>query len=143
MSNPEEIGNALVDAVNNHDLKALMRYYSQNAVFVAPGGVAEGHDQIHSYFEHFLKAFPDLRVTLWAMIEDKGDRVYEWSLSATHTGPFLAPGGGTLRPTGRTVVTRVCSVHAMENGLVLSSRIYFDQLDLLLQLGTRLDLGDD
>ncbi|MER5649399.1 ester cyclase [Streptosporangium sp. NPDC002524] len=134
-----EIEDALADAVNDHDLEALIRCYSPRAVTVMPGGVAEGRDQIRSYYAQFLEAFPDLRVTIWSRLERSDDISHEWAFAATHTGPFLVP-GAVLPPTGREIRVRACSVRTVEDGLILSHRLYFDQLELLSQLGVGLDL---
>lgn len=142
MSEPEEIKDALIDAINDHDLEALLRCYSPQAVLVSPTGMAEGHDQISSFYGYFFEALPDLRVTPWSMIERGDGRVHEWCLSATHLGPFLVPGGGVLEPTGRKVNIRVCSVRTVENGLTLSHRYYFDQLELFVQLGAALSFEE-
>ncbi|MFI6803261.1 ester cyclase [Streptosporangium canum] len=133
---------ALVEVVNNHDLEALLRRYSPQAVAVAPGGMAEGRDQISSYYAHFLEAFPDLHVTVWSTVEQGNDTSCEFSLAATHTGSFLMPGGVVLPPTGQKIRIRVCSVHTVESGLILSHRFYYDQLELFFQLGVGLDLKE-
>ncbi|WP_440104264.1 ester cyclase [Streptosporangium sp. H16] len=139
MSEQAEIEDALVDAANDHDLEAMMRCYSPQAVTVAPGGVAEGHDQIHSYYAHFFEAFPDLRVTVWSAVEEGDGIAHEWSIAATHVGSFLAP-GAVLPPTNRRIRIRAGSVRTVEGGLILSHRIYYDQLELLSQLGVGLAL---
>jgi hypothetical protein len=58
----------------------------------------------------------------------------QWTLSGTHTGPFLMPGGEVLEPTGQRVAVRGCSVRTMENGLILTDSVYYDQLELLARI---------
>jgi ketosteroid isomerase-like protein len=53
----------------------------------------------------------------------------------TNTGPLALPTGRTLPPTGRQVRVRSCDVATVEDGLITSHRAYFDQLELLGQLG--------
>ncbi|MGV9778770.1 hypothetical protein [Streptosporangium sp. NPDC003464] len=55
--------------------------------------------------------------------------------------PFLLAGGEVLPATGRRVSLRCCCVFALSDNLVVSQRVYFDQLELYAQLGLRLTSG--
>ncbi|MFC4112858.1 ester cyclase [Nonomuraea zeae] len=139
MSGHGQIGDALTDAINAHTLDGILRLYSPQAVLVAPGGMAEGHDQIAAYYGHVFDGFPDIGATLWRKITTAGVALYEWTLTGTHLGPFLIPGGGTLDATGRGVVVRACSTATTESDLIVSHQFYFDQLELFASLGVRLN----
>lgn len=58
----------------------------------------------------------------------------EVTLSCTHAGPLL-PDGEQAQATGRRVHLRTCEIATVEGGLVISFQSYFDQLELLAQLG--------
>ncbi|GIH46665.1 SnoaL-like domain-containing protein [Microbispora rosea] len=48
----------LHDAFNRHDPDEVIQCHSQDAVLVTPAGVAEGHEQIASYYDDLFRAFP-------------------------------------------------------------------------------------
>ncbi len=45
------------------------------------------------------------------------------------------PDGQSIPPTGKNVRVRGCDAATVEDGLVTSHRFYFDQMELLGQLG--------
>jgi len=45
------------------------------------------------------------------------------------------PGGESIPPTRKSVRVRGCDAATVENGRVTSHRFYFDQMELLEQLG--------
>ncbi|MEV0389523.1 nuclear transport factor 2 family protein [Nonomuraea sp. NPDC050643] len=139
MTGDGEISDALTDAINQHTLEGILRLYSPQAVLVAPGGMAEGHDQIATYYEQMFEGFPNVRATPWRKITTGSVTLIEWTLTGTHLGPFLLPGGGTLDATGQSVVVRACNTAAMDGDLIVSHQFYFDQLELFTSLGVRMD----
>jgi hypothetical protein len=139
MSSDGEVGDALTDAFNDHTLEGLVRLYSPQAVCVAPGGMAEGHEQIAAYYGDMFRGFPDARITLWRKITASGVTLHEWTLTGTHHGPFLMPDGGTLEATGQGIAVRGCSTANMDGDLIVSHQHYFDQLELFASLGVRLN----
>ncbi|WP_336208688.1 ester cyclase [Nonomuraea sp. LPB2021202275-12-8] len=138
MSEDSQVSDALTDAINDHTLDGILRLYSPQAVFVAPGGVAEGHEQIATFYGHMFEGFPDARATLWRKITNGSVTLHQWTLTGTHLGPFLMPGGGTLDATGQGVAVRACSTADMDGDLIVSHQFYFDQLELFASLGVRL-----
>ncbi|MFC4534120.1 ester cyclase [Sphaerisporangium dianthi] len=135
MSDDREVTDELITAFNACDLTRAASLYDPRASYVCPGGLAEGREEITSYFALYHEAFPDVAVT----VHDKGTCgdmvIFEWTLTSTHTGPLLLPSGVVAEPTGRRVVVRGCDVRTMENGLITSQRVYYDQLEMLSQLG--------
>ncbi|TMR20241.1 nuclear transport factor 2 family protein [Nonomuraea turkmeniaca] len=138
MPEDHQVSDALADAVNDHALERVLRLYGPGAVFVAPGGMAEGHEQIASFYASWFDGFPDVSATLWRKITTASVTVLEWTLTGTHRGPFLIPGGEILEPTGRRVAVRGCSTADLDGGLIVSHHIYFDQLQVFASLGLRL-----
>ena len=138
-----EIGalfDALTDGLNTQDDERVVRCFSPQAVYVTPGGVTEGHEQIRWYFLQLFTAFPDMHNenTSRAVM---GDTVAaEWVINGTHAGPLLLPSGMEIMGTGRLVVFRGASAYTMDNGLFASGRVYYDQLSLYRQTGYDLRL---
>ncbi|GAA1307998.1 transcriptional regulator [Planotetraspora silvatica] len=125
----------LYESINRHDLDDLLRHFRPNAVLVSPAGVAEGHEEIAWHYEQIFTAFPDLAFTPWESAEPGDPALTEWTVNGTHTGPFLMPNGHALEATGRRVTVRGCSACEMEDDLIVTHRVYFDQLELYSQLG--------
>lgn len=111
-------------------------------VLVTPEGVAEGHDQIASFYEGIFQGFPDLRMTVWHAVFCADPVVTEWMLTGTHNGHFMLPGGGVLEGTGRPVAVRGISTCFVGNDKIIPHRFYYDQLELYGQLGGELVFDD-
>ncbi|MBE3014613.1 nuclear transport factor 2 family protein [Microbispora sp. NEAU-D428] len=138
-----EIGalfDALTDAINVQDVYRVVHCFSPGAVFVTPGGVTEGHEQIGWYFRQLFTAFPDMRneITAWTVLDDT--IIAEWTFSGTHTGALLLPGGAEIAGSGRRIVLPAAGAYTMEDGVFASGRVYYDQLALYRQTGCDLRL---
>ncbi|MEV7969879.1 ester cyclase [Sphaerisporangium sp. NPDC088356] len=120
---------------NRHDLDALAECFSPRAVLVAPDGIGQDRDEIASYYGQFIEAFPDSACTPQSVHETGDTVIAEYTLTGTHKGPFIVPGGGVLEATGRPITVRACCLSYVEDGLIASHRIYYDQLELAAQLG--------
>ncbi|MBX6169522.1 MAG: ester cyclase [Thermobispora bispora] len=125
-------------AFNAHDMDALLGTVSPDGAFLTPEGIAEGREQLCSYLEEFWAAFPDVHLVVLEAFELGDLTLDEVVLIGTHRGPYLGPSGTVVPPTGRPLNLRACYVCAIENGLIVSMRLYFDQLELLSQLGVPL-----
>ncbi|MGH3390294.1 MAG: ester cyclase [Actinomadura sp.] len=129
---------SLYDAINDHDLRRVVEYYSPAAVLVNPTGVAEGREQIAWFYDHLFKGFPDVRITPWYKVPYDDPAITEWTLTGTLTGPFLLPSGVEVEGTGRHVAVRGACAAYVEDGMVVTHREYYDQLELYSQIGFRL-----
>ncbi|KAB8181240.1 hypothetical protein FH610_030060 [Microbispora catharanthi] len=112
-----------------------MRLFDPGCALVGPEGTADGREEIGSYLTRFFDAFPDYRRSTWRTIDVADCAVDEVTLSGTHRGALLLPDGEEAQATGRRIVVRSCEIITIENGLVVSYQVYFDQLELLAQLG--------
>jgi predicted ester cyclase len=129
------IKHRLTEAINAHDLDRVLGYYSPDAVCVTPAGIAEGQEQIAWFYEQFFQGFPDFRQTPWLEVDCDDPVVTEWTLTGTHLGPFLLPDGREVQGTGRRITVRASCAFHIANGLIVTHRKYFDQLELYSQLG--------
>ncbi|GAA4558924.1 ester cyclase [Planotetraspora kaengkrachanensis] len=131
-----EVTDGMIDAFNAHDFEKAAGFFSPCGVYVCPGGIAEGREQIASYFALYLEGFPDITLTPTSKGVCGDLTVMEWTVTSTHGGPFLLPDGEVAGPTGRHVVVRGCDFRTMDDdGLIASQRVYYDQLEMLSQLG--------
>ncbi|GAA2080198.1 ester cyclase [Actinomadura alba] len=120
---------------NRHDLDGLATSFHQRAVLVAPDGVGQDRDEIASYYGVFMEAFPDSMCTPKAVTTSGDTVVAEYTLTGTHKGLYLAPGGELVEPTGRPITVRACSVSIVEDGVIVNHRIFYDQLEVISQIG--------
>ncbi|GII78647.1 hypothetical protein Sru01_36290 [Sphaerisporangium rufum] len=135
MTDPREAVERLREAYNRHDLVALARSFGERAVLVSPDGIAEDRDEIASYYGVFMEAFPDTIVTPQTVGVYHDTLAAEFIITGTHEGPLLVAGGEIVPATGRPIAVRACSLSTVEDGLIASHRLYYDQLELGVQLG--------
>lgn len=60
--------------------------------------------------------------------------ISEGVFTGTHTGVLVIP-QGEIQPTGKSVRLRYATVQKVESGKVASEHLYFDQAELMAQLG--------
>jgi ketosteroid isomerase-like protein len=136
MSTFWDLKHRMGEAINAHDLQGVLDCYSPDAVYVAPAGIAEGHQQIGWLYEQLFRGFPDLHLTPWFELCDwENPAVTEWTMTGTHTGPFALPDGRELEGTGHRITVRTTCSTFVENGKIKTHREYYDQLELYGQLG--------
>ena len=101
----------------------------------APGGLRLlGRDAADTVWDTWHEAFPDNRLGVTAIHADDRGGVHEGRFTGTHTGTLRGPAGE--RPaTGRNVDAPFCGVYEFDEGKITSFHLYFDQTELLTQLG--------
>ena len=123
------------DTWNNRDRDGYLACYAHDCEITAPGFEGKGHQAVNDFWDAYMIAFPDNRIVLATTVGGHGPHaVEEGRLEGTHTGPLIGEGGSALPATGNHVSGPFVGVHTERNGLLTSSRFYFDQLDLLTQL---------
>lgn len=101
----------------------------------APGGMQlSGREAAEAVWDTWNEAFPDNRLTTVNIHADNRGGVYEGRFVGTHSGCLRGP-AGDIDPTGRLVDTWFAVVHECDDGKITSTHIYYDQADLLGQLG--------
>ncbi|MEV4179220.1 nuclear transport factor 2 family protein [Nonomuraea sp. NPDC049709] len=128
----------LVTAINAQDLDEVVRCYQPRATVVGPELQAEGLEQIRSYHLHIWEAFPGARMTVWERSTEGDTVAIEGVYTGTHEGPFLSPEGEVIEPTSRPIGIRFCWMFTLEGGVIVSHRLYHDQMEIYSQLGIRL-----
>jgi heme-degrading monooxygenase HmoA/predicted ester cyclase len=100
-----------------------------------PGGPRlTGREAADTTWNTWQEAFPDGRLEAIAIHADDRGGVYEARATGTHTGTLRGP-AGEIAPTGKTAQMRMCGVYEFEEGKITSFHLYFDQAELLSQLG--------
>ena len=135
MRSTKELAGQFVEAFNKHDEKALLALDAPDATFAAPGGVAlKGREASTGYAMAWLNAFPDARMLIRNEITTNDTIVQEFTFEGTHTATLHAP-TGDLPATNRRLSGRGVQIIKVRDGLATDTQLYFDQVDILTQLG--------
>jgi heme-degrading monooxygenase HmoA/predicted ester cyclase len=101
----------------------------------APGGMQmSGREAAETMWNTWQLAFPDNHLETLAIHCDDRGGVHQFRATGTHTGTLRGP-AGEIPATGRTVQLDGCDVYEFDGGKITNVRLYFDQMDLLSQLG--------
>ena len=104
-------------------------------VVQAPGGLRLlGRDAADMVWAMWNEAFPDNRLGITTIHADDRGGVHEGRFTGTHTGTLRSP-AGEIAPTNRAVDAPFCGVYEFDEGKITSVHLFFDQMELLTQLG--------
>jgi steroid delta-isomerase-like uncharacterized protein len=141
MADTKELARRFVEAFNAHDEKALRALETSDATLTAPGGAAlHGVEATTGYAMAWLNAFPNARMVMRNEIITGDTIVQEFTFEGTHTATMSAP-TGDIPATNRRLSGRGVQVLKVRDGLIADTQLYFDQVDVLTQLGLMPDLA--
>lgn len=130
-----EIVDRHYEGMNRADLDASMSVLAADVVTTGPGAPPmHGATEFKPFIQGFVTAFPDAKVRTDRVFEAGDTIVAEGVYSGTHTGP-LAGNGMTVPPTGRRLELHFADLFKVRDGKVVEHNIYFDQGELMMQLG--------
>lgn len=128
-------------ALDNADWDGLRAAYAPTASIIFPGTGELNVDETVEVCEHFKTAFPDIHHDIVAAVATESGVGAEIVAVGTHTGPLAWP-DGELAPTGRQVTFRAAQmVTTTPDNVIITHHIYYDQVDIMTQMGV-MD-GDD
>ena len=134
-TDPKVLAARFNQAFNTHDEKTLSTLIAPTATFTAPGDIRlEGKEAVLGYVYGWLKAFPDAKINIRHELVSGAWVVQEFIFEGTHTAPLTGP-MGTIEATNRKVAGRSVSINRYENELQVETRLYFDMVQLMSQLG--------
>jgi steroid delta-isomerase-like uncharacterized protein len=137
MSEAKAVLEQAIDYWNATDRDAWETLYADDVVYEAPGGqrisgLSALNDQ---YFDALVTAAPD-RTSREVVLFAEGEHVVEQArYSGTHTGPLRSPTGVEIPATGKAFDFPFVGIFRVQGGKITSIRIYYDQMELLTQLG--------
>jgi len=137
MSVAKRVLEEAIELWNVGDREGWAALYDENVVWEAPGGarISGLGDLKVKYFDALLEAAPD-RVSVVDSLFAEGDLVAEEGrYRGTHTGTWRNPDGAEIPPTGKSVDFPFSAIFRVENEKIASIRLYYDQLEVLTQLG--------
>ena len=137
MSDLKAVSERILKAFNEHDAAALAKNYSEDQATICSGmpEPVRGRKAKEEFVGGFFRAFPDLNLDLSSVLESGNHVVCEGVMRGTHTGPLVSP-EGEIPPTGKKIELKMVYILRISpEGLVEEDRTYFDNADLLSQLG--------
>ena len=135
MADAQQVGADFVAAFNDHDESRIRELNGENAVLEAPGDVhVRGREAATQYAMGWLNAFPDARLTVSNELVSGSWVTQEFTFEGTHEGTLSGP-GGDIPATNRRLNGRGVQIFRVENDTVVDTRLYFDQVQVLTQLG--------
>jgi steroid delta-isomerase-like uncharacterized protein len=134
MADPRQVTAENVAAVNAQDAERLRATYADDVAAEAPDARLEGADAIVEYVMTWARAFPDMQQTVTNELVAGDWVITEFQVTGTHTGTLASP-DGDIPPTNRTATGRGVQLQRVENGKIAEEHVYFDQLEILAQLG--------
>jgi ketosteroid isomerase-like protein len=117
---------------NEGDMVGLASLFTGDAVYISPSGRYEGREAIRSFLEEAAKGVADLKQDTTLVIEQGDDLMAEWKARYRITGALPGLDVGKM---GATVEQSGVSVCKLRDGKCVYQRDYFDQVDLMTQLG--------
>ena len=120
---------------NDHDEASWVNLFSPEAKFSGPGGVhGSGTEMAKTFYRIWQDAFPDNQLKTLQIVDGEDVVALEGVLEGTHTAALNAP-GGSIPATGKRVAVPFVSVLGVAGDRFTSFAVYFDQMELLTQLG--------
>jgi predicted ester cyclase len=138
MGDLKEIGARGLAAFNNHDADALVALDDPSVVttFPSPTGRSEarGREASKIYNQSWFNAFPDAKTTVINEVISGDTIVQEGTFQGTNSGAWKSE-AADMPATGKSVKGDYVLVARVQDGLIVSSHLYFDQVQLMTQLG--------
>jgi len=134
----KEISQRTLAAFNKHDVDALVALDDPSIVTTFPSptgrGEARGQEASKVYNQAWFTAFPDASLTISNEVLSAECIVQEGVFTGTNTGTWKSE-AGDMPATGKSVKGDYCLIAKVRDGRIVSSHLYFDQVQLMTQLG--------
>ena len=135
MGEARHVAEEFTAAFNAHDEARMRAITHDDAVFEAPGEVnLTTGDAMTEYAMGWIHAFPDARIDVRNTIAGDGWAVEEFVFEGTHEDTLAGP-GGEIPATHKHLSGRGVQITKVDGGKVAEVHLYFDQVDILTQLG--------
>jgi steroid delta-isomerase-like uncharacterized protein len=133
-----KIARQQVDAFNTGDWERLEAGLTPDSRYheLATQRKVESPEQIVELFKGWKTAFPDAFGTVTSAVGSGNTAALEVTWKGTHTGPFETA-EGTIPASGKQQETPAAFVFSFEGGKIKESRMYFDSMTLLKQIGAQ------
>jgi steroid delta-isomerase-like uncharacterized protein len=131
----QDIVGRFYEDFNAGDVGAAVSAFSEELETIDPAmGTVHGIAPFEEYLRTFKRAMPNAKAVVEHIYEADGAVIVEGRFIGSHTGPLATP-DGDVEPTGARVDLRFADVSQVRNGKIDSYHTYYDQLELITQLG--------
>src|SRR4029453_8607003 len=137
MSEAKRLLEQAIATWNAGDREGGWALYEEDVEWEAPGGggISGLEDLKGKYFDALMEAAPD-RASVVDSLFAEGDLVAEEGrYTGTHTGTWRSPDGVEIPATGKSLDFPFSALFRVDNGKIVSIRLYYDQLEVRTQLG--------
>ena len=104
--------------------------FSSNVVFHMKPADAVGIPAARDYYANYLTGFSNIKFSFETIFGEGDQLTKHWKFEGTHTGDFFG-----IPPTGKFVSVEGSTIARMIDGKIVEEQDFFDNLDLLTQLG--------
>ena len=121
---------------NNANMDSLRGVLAENYVKHLNGiQIAANQSEMEANMNIYFTGFPDGEVSIDNVLIKNNNLFANWTYSGTNTGVF-----GETPPTGKKInIQGSCNLQFNEKGEILREAVYFNELELLQQLGYTLN----
>jgi steroid delta-isomerase-like uncharacterized protein len=122
-----------IAAWNRHDADGVVAHAVEDLILrdIALTMPLHGREAVRAATREYLRAFPDLRLSVTSETVDGPRVVLEWTSEATHGGEIMG-----VAPTGRAVRVFGVSVFTYDDDArVIEAAMYWNPLAVFQQLG--------
>lgn len=131
---------AALDAVNQFydsfakgDMAAADEVFADDCKFEMPPGPLNKAEH-RAMGEAFMAGLPDAHMVIDHALDGGHEVFVEGRFIGTHSGDLVSP-DGTIPESGNKVELRFADYFQVANGKVTNHRTYWDQVDMMRQLG--------
>jgi ketosteroid isomerase-like protein len=136
MGQARELMDRVTQAVLAGDLDTLRDIYSPDVVVTTPdAGTLHGVDAFIEWNRSFIDAFSERDYRSERALETDECAIDQGEFIGTHTQAMQLPDGQSVPPTGKQAAVRSVDIATVADGKIVRHDFYFDQLDMLTQLG--------
>jgi steroid delta-isomerase-like uncharacterized protein len=114
---------------NKKDLSVIVRLVDKEILIHSLLGNFRGIEAMTEVVQAWLKAFPDLKVSIELIISENDLVSVQWNAKGTHHRDFKGK-----KPTGKSVSYNGATVYRVNNGKIVEYWAYLDMQHLLDQL---------
>jgi steroid delta-isomerase-like uncharacterized protein len=118
---------------NGRDFDGLVRNVADNVTYAdrARGSSMNNKKKFREFVEAWAEAFPNGRIVNPQYIDAGNTVIAQFTMEGTNEGGLMG-----MKPTGRRVSVALCEiVNYDKNGMAVSGNLYYDQYNMLTQLG--------
>jgi steroid delta-isomerase-like uncharacterized protein len=131
-----QAGKGIVDAFSSSDWERFQAILAPDAHHdeIASARRMQGAGEILGLWQSWKTAMPDLQGSVTNAVASGNSVALEVTWHGTHTGPLVGP-AGTIPASGKAQTTYASWVLTFADSKLTESRLYFDMLSFLQQIG--------